>query len=195
MGSVEPETARRFACDSELLGAVVDRHGDVLALGRSQRFVSRSQRRALLIRDQLCRFPGCAQTRHLKAHHIVAWSRGGPTDLDNLILLCQFHHTAVHEGGMRIERHTGPTVGWRFVMPDGAPHKPWYTAEALPRLLLEQVERQSAADHTSLASVTSFHDADAQTIRPGWAGERFDLHACVEALFQMTLPEAQAEAA
>ena len=61
VGSVEPETARRFACDAELLGAVVDRHGDVFALGRSQRFVSRAQRRALLIRDQLCRFPGlCA---------------------------------------------------------------------------------------------------------------------------------------
>lgn len=197
VGSVEPETARRFACDADLLGAVVDRHGDVLALGRTQRFVTRSQRRALLIRDQLCRFPGCAQTRHLKAHHIVAWSRGGPTDLDNLILLCQFHHTAVHEGGMRIERDTGttPTVSWRLVMPDGTQHRPWYTAEALPRLLQEQVDRQAAADQTALTSVTSFQDADAGTIRPGWAGERFDLHACVEALFQMTVAEGQAEAA
>jgi hypothetical protein len=143
----------------------------------------------------LCRFPGCAQTRHLKAHHIVAWSQGGPTDLDNLILLCQFHHTAVHEGGMRIVRDSGPTVTWRFVMPDGTDHKPWYTAESLPRLLQAQLERQAAADHTALQGVTSFNDPDARTIRPGWAGERFDLHACVEALFQMTIPETQAAAA
>ena len=81
--------------------------------------MSRAQRRALIIRDRLCRFPGCAQTRHLKAHHIVAWSRGGPTDLHNLILLCQVHHTAVHEGGMRIDRVDGPNVTWRFLMPDG----------------------------------------------------------------------------
>ena len=58
---------------------------------------------------------------------------------------------------MRIERNSGTstTVSWRFVMPDGTPHKPWYTAEALPRLLLEQVERQSAADRTSLQGVTA----------------------------------------
>ena len=41
---------------------------------------------------------GCHQTHHLKAHHLIHWADGGPTDLDNLILLCQFHHTAVHEG-------------------------------------------------------------------------------------------------
>jgi hypothetical protein len=61
--------------------------------------------------------------------------------------------------------------------------------------LQQQIERQAADDQTALTGVTSFHDAEARTIRPGWAGERFDLHACVEALFQMTVPEAHAEAA
>ena len=50
VGSVEPATAQRHACDSALLGAVIDQHGKVLALGRSRRLVSRAQRRALLIR-------------------------------------------------------------------------------------------------------------------------------------------------
>jgi Domain of unknown function (DUF222)/HNH endonuclease len=195
VGPVEAETARRFACDSDIVGAVVDRHGDVLALGRTQRFVSRAQRRALMIRDQLCRFPGCARTRHLKAHHIVAWSRGGPTDLNNLILLCQAHHTAVHEGGMRIERDSDPAGGWRFLMPDGTPYQPWYTAEALPRLLQAQLRRQAVTDREALQGVTSVDDPDARTIRPRWAGERFDLHACVQALFQITLPGARADAA
>jgi hypothetical protein len=34
---------------------------------------------------------------------------------------------------------------------------------------------------------------DAQTIRPRWAGERFDLNACVQALFTIELPEQQTE--
>ena len=42
VGPVEPETARRLACDATLLGAVVDRHGKVLALGRTRRLVSRA---------------------------------------------------------------------------------------------------------------------------------------------------------
>jgi hypothetical protein len=102
VGPIEAETARRLACDSPLLGSIVAEHGNVLALGRTRRLVSRALRRALMIRDSMCRFPGCHQTRHLQAHHRVSWADGGMTDLDNLILLCQWHHTAVHEGGMTI---------------------------------------------------------------------------------------------
>jgi hypothetical protein len=74
---------KSIACDSRLLGAVVDRHGKVLALGRSRRLVSKAQRRALLIRDRMCQYPGCHQTRHLKAHHVVPWILGGRTDFDD----------------------------------------------------------------------------------------------------------------
>ena len=103
VGSVEPATAQKLACDNPLLGAVVDKHGAVLALGRTRRLVSKPLRRALMIRDHgMCQYPGCHQTRHLKAHHLIAWMLGGRTDLDNLILLCQWHHTAVHEGGVTI---------------------------------------------------------------------------------------------
>ena len=82
VGSVEPATAQRHACDSALLGAVIDKHGKVLALGRTRRLVSKAQRRALLIRDQMCRYSGCHQTRRLKAHHVVPWILGDRTDLD-----------------------------------------------------------------------------------------------------------------
>ena len=89
-----------------------------LALGRTRRLVSKAQRRALLIRDRMCRYPGCHSSRHLKAHHVVPWAAGGRTDLDNLILLCQWHHTAVHEGGISI---TADADGWVFTKPDGRP--------------------------------------------------------------------------
>ena len=145
VGGIEPETARKHACDTDLLGAILDTHRGVLALGRTRRLVTRALRRALMIRDQArCQFTGCHQTHHLKAHHLVHWADGGPTDLDNLILLCQFHHTAVHEGQMTIRRtppnpSTAPT--WEFVMPDGKPHRDWYTAEGLLNFLTQHADR------------------------------------------------------
>jgi hypothetical protein len=132
VGPVEPATAQRLACDNRVLGAVVDKRGQVLALGRTRRLVSKAQRRALLIRDRMCRYPGCHSTRHLKAHHVVPWILGGRTDLDNLILLCQWHPTAVHEGGVSITQ--GPD-GWVFTKPDGQPCDWWVSDENLARHL------------------------------------------------------------
>jgi hypothetical protein len=195
VGPIEAETARRLSCDSSLLGAIVTERGKVLALGRTRRLVSRALRRALMIRDRMCRFPGCHQTRHLQAHHRIPWADGGATDLDNLILLCQWHHTAVHEGGMIIRPATGEGVRGEFVMPDGKPHQPWYSAERLPHLLCDQLDRQRAEDAANLTAVTGFNHPAAQTIRPGWAGERFDLHECVHALFRIKLPDQDQQAA
>jgi Domain of unknown function (DUF222)/HNH endonuclease len=185
VGSVEAVTAQRHACDSPLLGAVIDKHGKVLALGRTRRLVSKAQRRALLIRDKMCRYPGCHQARHLKAHHVVPWILGGRTDLDNLILLCQWHHTVVHEGGVTI---TGDCGGWVFRKPDGRPCDHWVDDENLARHLAF-IQRRRQAERNQLAAVDSFQHPDAQTIRPRWAGEPFDLHACVQALFTIKLTE------
>lgn len=178
-GPIEPATAQRLACDNPILPVVIA-DGEVLHLGRTRRLVSRAQRRALMIRDRMCRYPGCHQTRHLKAHHIRSWASGGPTDLDNLILLCQFHHTTVHEGGLSIT-HTAD--GWQFTMPDGTRCQNWHTDIPLANRLhfLHQQANQR------IAAVDSFHHPDAKTIRPRWAGESFSVHDCVQALFTMKL--------
>ena len=89
----------------------------------------------------------------------------------------------------------GTRAGWEFVMPDGRPHRPWYTAERLPHLLRDQLDQPQENDAASLAAVTDFNHPDAQRIRPGWAGERFDLHECVRALFAMRLPDQDQQAA
>jgi hypothetical protein len=191
VGSIEPETARRLACDADLVGAIVDRYGRALALGRTRRLVSRTQRRALLIRDRMCQFPACHQTRHLQAHHRVSWVDGGHTDLDNMILLCSWHHTAVHEGGMSIRPLPGPEVGWEFVMPDGTPHRDWYRPGYLPIQLVQYQERRVA----DLENVTSFRHPEARRIQPVGGGEGFDLHECVQALFSMRLPDQDQQAA
>jgi hypothetical protein len=61
----------------------------------------------LEVRDRGCRFPGCG-SRFTDAHHIRHWADGGPTRLDNLVLLCGAHHRLLHEGGFRLEPDTRP---------------------------------------------------------------------------------------
>jgi 5-methylcytosine-specific restriction endonuclease McrA len=189
VGSIETATAQRLACDNPVLGAVVDKHGRVLALGRPKRLVSTAQRRALMIRDHgMCQYPSCHQTRHLKAHHLIPWIMGGRTDLENLILLCQWHHTAVHQGGISISNDPD---GWLFTKPDGQPCHSWVSDENLARHLDFACRRaqQQTAKQDQLSEVDSFHHPDARTIRPRWTGEPFDLHACVQALFTIKLPK------
>ncbi len=36
----------------------------------------------------------------------MPWANGGPTNLDNLVSLCRWHHTAVHEGGWTLHLDT-----------------------------------------------------------------------------------------
>ena len=70
---------------------------EALDLGRSERLITRAQRRALNLRDRGCVFPGCARTyRWAQGHHIRHWLHGGPTNLSNLCLLCTEHHRLIH---------------------------------------------------------------------------------------------------
>ena len=106
----------RLACEAGRRAVLRLPDGSELNLGRHQRTVTPAQRRALLARDGHCRFPGCDRTSRLKAHHIIWWSRGGPTDLENLLMLCSKHHRAVHEGGWTL---TGTASAHTFTAPGG----------------------------------------------------------------------------
>src|SRR5690606_11382376 len=111
------ETVRRLACDSDLVVVVEDAHGEPLRVGRKTRAVPTALRRALWARDRGCRFPGCGRKRFVEPHHIKHWADGGEHSLDNLLLLCSAHHTAVHEGGFAIEKDYAGR--WFFRRPDG----------------------------------------------------------------------------
>jgi len=198
VGPIEPATAARLACDANLLGAVVDAHGDVLALGRSKRPVSKKQRRALMVRDRMCQFPACHRTRHLHAHHVIPWSAGGPADLANLILLCETHHTYLHEGGITLTR-TGDYLasehaGWQFRLPDGRDVAPLARPGSTDAGLRCQLELHAINANRALATVTSMDDPPAAQIVPGWRGEPFSLHDCVYALFDLATIHEQATA-
>ncbi|MEZ5236870.1 MAG: HNH endonuclease signature motif containing protein [Acidimicrobiales bacterium] len=75
-------------------------------------------------RDGTCRFPGCTHRGWLDAHHQHHWTDGGPTNLDNLLLLCRRHHRTVHEGGWTVHRNNN-NDGWTFTNPNGwSPQQP-----------------------------------------------------------------------
>ena len=114
--NISTETAERMSCDACVCGVLMRDNLEILDLGRTQRLPNRAQRRALMVRDGGCRFPGCTERRYVEAHHVQHWIDGGPTDLANLLLLCWFHHHAVHEGGFRMSFEDGVVTVWR---PDG----------------------------------------------------------------------------
>ena len=108
---------RRLLCDARVQTVLEDEKGDALRIGRVSREPSSSMVRQLRYRDKECRFPGCGTRRFTQAHHIVWWERGGPTELENLLLVCGFHHRLVHEHGWGVRRDRDGTVRW--FSPDG----------------------------------------------------------------------------
>ncbi len=116
------ETLRRYACFGRLQLVAEDRHHNAVAMGRASRVPSAAMMRQLIWRDRECRFPGCGAKRFTVAHHIRWWSRGGRTDLDNLVLLCSFHHKLVHEYGWGLVREPDNTMRW--FRPNGRRYRP-----------------------------------------------------------------------
>jgi Domain of unknown function (DUF222)/HNH endonuclease len=100
---LSPAAARRLACDAGIIPAVLGTASQVLDVGRQSRLVTGALRRALVLRDQGCAFPGCDRPpRWADAHHIVHWSDGGSTDLGNLALLCGYHHRLIHHSDWQV---------------------------------------------------------------------------------------------
>ncbi|WP_027344582.1 HNH endonuclease signature motif containing protein [Hamadaea tsunoensis] len=98
-----PETVRRLSCDAKIIPAVLGGEGQILDVGRARRLIDGSLRRALVLRDRGCAWPGCDRPpRWSEGHHIVSWQDGGPTSLDNSVLLCGYHHREIHRGAWEV---------------------------------------------------------------------------------------------
>ncbi len=117
--SIPISTMRRLLCDCEVLPVVLGSRGEALDAGRSSRTVTRSQRRALRAMYRTCASPDCTVAFGVcRIHHLRWWWRDlGPTDLDNLIPLCERHHHLVHEGGWTLTMTADRVTTW--TRPDG----------------------------------------------------------------------------
>lgn len=98
---IAADTARRLACDASLRPLILDAKGNLVAFGTAARVAPPALRALVLRRDRHCRFAGC-RARIDEVHHIVFYSRGGPTTSTNMLGLCWFHHHLVHEGGWEL---------------------------------------------------------------------------------------------
>jgi Domain of unknown function (DUF222)/HNH endonuclease len=111
------ETLRRIACDATITIAVDDDDGHTMYEGRTRREPTGAQRREVWRRDRHCRFPGCANATFTHVHHMVPWDPGGPTDLPNLVLLCEHHHRRMHSKQWRMSGDASQVLS--FVGPTG----------------------------------------------------------------------------
>jgi Domain of unknown function (DUF222)/HNH endonuclease len=172
--ALAPETVRRLGCDAAVV-TMIERDGQPLSVGRRTRAIPPSLRRALRSRDRGCRFPGCTHTRHLHAHHVQHWARGGPTEIGNLVQLCSYHHQLVHEGGYRVDSRRG--VGLQFRRPDGRliSHRCEIRPASGPEIVAQHVQRKLPID--------------AGTCRPLSAGDRLDYDIAVEGLIRRELKQ------
>lgn len=110
--AIDADSARRMTCNARRQTVLEDDGGLPVRLGRVTREPPAWMVRHLKYRDGECRFPGCGSKRFTQAHHIVWWDQGGRTDLENLVLVCTFHHRLVHEYGWRVRREKDGTVSW-----------------------------------------------------------------------------------
>jgi Domain of unknown function (DUF222) len=111
---ISTRTLQRLACDSTL-SRVVKADSVVVDVGRATRSVSPAQWRALKARHRTCAFPCCDRPINWTSpHHVEFWSRGGSSNLPNLLPLCHYHHRLVHEGGWQVIR---AGEGYRFLGP------------------------------------------------------------------------------
>ncbi|HEY6628804.1 MAG TPA: DUF222 domain-containing protein, partial [Acidimicrobiia bacterium] len=101
---LDPESVRELACDASVSRIVFGQGSEVLDVGRRTRIIPAGLRRAVVARDRHCVESGCRHSaRWCDVHHLVSWADGGETVIDNLCLLCRYHHTQLHLGLLTLE--------------------------------------------------------------------------------------------
>ena len=159
---VSAETFRRVSCDSALVAVTTGENGAVLDVGRKTRAIPTAIRRALWSRDRGCRFPMCTSRRYVHAHHVRHWAHGGRTSLDNLVLLCGFHHRLLHEGGFKMSFGASDAAP-RFFTPCG-----------------REVAEVPDAPGAPIPPLAPIDDPDVNLC--GWDGEPVDYKEAIDAI-------------
>jgi len=131
--SVPPDAVRRLACDAKIIPLLLGSKGEVLDQGRQARTATPGQRIALAAMHRSCVFPGCTiGVSDCRIHHVRWWwEHHGPTDIVNLLPLCENDHHRVHEGGWGLTLDADRHATW--TRPDGSIHHRGTTIDRRPQ--------------------------------------------------------------
>ena len=106
---------------------------------------------------------GCLN-RRCDGHHLRHWAEGGPTTLDNTCLLCDRHHTLVHEGGWTLQRR--PDGSLRFLRPDGTELEPGQPGARLGAAPVDELRAIQA--HLGITATTGIPTWDGTPVDYDW---------------------------
>ena len=100
-GGVIPQSVlEEYFCDARITGVVFSSEGVPLWHGHTKRLATKAQMNALRARYGAC--GGCGADMWVcQGHHVEAVSRGGPTNVDNMMLVCWACHQKIHHHGWR----------------------------------------------------------------------------------------------
>lgn len=101
-----PSEFYKLACDADIFtGLFRESDTEPIWLGTTIRHPNFALRAALEARDGGC--IGCrAGPEWCISHHIVEWKDGGPTQPDNLVLVCHPCHDKIHYNDWNVEKHS-----------------------------------------------------------------------------------------
>ena len=115
---VDPVSLSTYLCDCNIHRVLLDQPNARIDIGSATKTISADLRSVLIIRDHGCRFPSCDRpATWCDAHHVQWWTRQGPTNQDNLVLLCRKHHQTLHKRGWHAKVEPDGTLTIHY--PDG----------------------------------------------------------------------------
>jgi hypothetical protein len=95
--------AQQLACNATMIPIWTNTSGVVVNMGRSQRWATTNQRRALEAMYATCAITACeTPVTECHDHHITYWEHGGKTDLTNLLPVCEHHHRWIHANNPKV---------------------------------------------------------------------------------------------
>ena len=107
-GPITLKDLEKWSTAAQTFTHVADGEGRTVEIHSQGRFANRTQIAVLTARDQGCTFPDCNAPPHwCEAHHMIPYSQGGETTVDNLTLVCSFHHRWHERTGWTTRFHRG----------------------------------------------------------------------------------------
>ena len=128
---VDEVTLEMARCDAQDVGVVDD--GE--APRASQTIPPKTRRQIELRHSGRCATPGCRNAAFTHVHHVTPRADGGTHDPEELVLLCDAHHRALHDGALLVRGRF--SEGFVFQHADGRPYGSPHTCASRAAVMAE----------------------------------------------------------